>query len=589
MTTAYTTQAAAFGRTVQWLVEIDLDRCALNYTTAPCTASDQGDGARCCYTFGTCQDVTHFSRTTKTWRFCLAEVPWDDPTYDVWPLLRGIVSVPQEVQSGNMSTYPESITATFGFDFLPPPFDRDKTLYNTASIGEFWRNLFARNRNYAGRPMRIKRGFQASGFTLADFQQVGPDYLVRDVEITGDAVRITAESSLAILNQIKVPFTISDDNTLQTAINSSVTSLIVANASEFPNPSNYTRAEVCVEINGNELAIVTSVNVGTNTLTVQRGKHGTVATSAAIGAKVKHVLAFNQSAGGMPVNVVDVMLDLLDWCGINGTDIETTSWDVVQSIVWYADDVYTALRTTKTVAELLAELKDLRSIIMVIDSAGKYALRAFGPHDVAKYDLTDEHCLDGSIEVFESEEDRLTRVTVWYDPVADSSTSPDDFNRGVIMADADMESANGFGDRREKVVFDHWTWSTYPVGYIAQMARRYLTRVRFGTRKIRFRSDLIQSEVAVGDLVTFTTAGIVDASANQEARACIITAKKEVSEGVMEFVASDLGYGGRFFRICPDTNADTWDTSSGTERTYGYVGDSSNLLGIRREPGFIFW
>ena len=58
---SYIAERDAFGRQVQWLVEIVLDRCNNVYTTAPCTAVDLGDGLRCFYSYQTCQDVANYS------------------------------------------------------------------------------------------------------------------------------------------------------------------------------------------------------------------------------------------------------------------------------------------------------------------------------------------------------------------------------------------------------------------------------------------------------------------------------------------------------------------------------------------------
>ncbi len=54
---AYTTAAGDYSKQTQWLVEIDLDRCDNTYASlaggSTCTAANQGEGARCFYSFPT--------------------------------------------------------------------------------------------------------------------------------------------------------------------------------------------------------------------------------------------------------------------------------------------------------------------------------------------------------------------------------------------------------------------------------------------------------------------------------------------------------------------------------------------------------
>src|SRR6056300_1953587 len=110
-TAAYNTAAKRFGKEVQWLVEIDLDRCDETYSeegaAGTCQATDAGDGARCFYSYLTCQDPTNYTKTTRTYYFCLNTQPWLDTAVQVHPLLADIVTIPQEIKARKLFVHPE--------------------------------------------------------------------------------------------------------------------------------------------------------------------------------------------------------------------------------------------------------------------------------------------------------------------------------------------------------------------------------------------------------------------------------------------------------------------------------------------------
>ncbi len=588
---AYTAAVDAHSRRVQWLVEIVLDRCSLSYTSAPCTASDLGDGSRCHYTFQTCQDPANYAKSTRTLRFCLNEVPWPDPTVAVYPMLKAFVPVSQTVDAAKLETNPETLELDFAFDHFPPAADNDKTLHNTARVGEFWRNLVARNRNYVNRPLRVKRGFSVSGFVLADFEQVGPDYKIKKIALTRTGVRITAESPLADLKDRKVPWTTSDDNTLQAAVVAGDTTWLVLDDSEIPSPVNYSRFSIYLQCE-DEIVRVTSYSAGTNSLGVARGQLGTTAASHAAGKKVEHVAFFGTDNGAsVPTarNVVEVMRDVLEWAGIVDADLDTDSFDRVKTNYWPNDDTLRILTRPLTIAKALQLLREPRGVILYINAAGEFALTAMVP-DVDLAELTDEHFLDGSTEVFDDEEERLTRVGVWYDPQKPSSTSLDDMTKGVVVVNTDLENANNFGDVKEDTLVDTWVDPDHPVSKVRNLARRIIARRGAGVRTVAFGLDIREADLQVGDQRLITTRQITDASGEPSPRPCLVTARTESSLAQFKLEAVDLVHGGRFLRIGPDTMTDDYDTATPQERQqYSYWGDDNNRVGDISELGYVIW
>jgi hypothetical protein len=589
---AYTAAAEAFGKQVQWLVEIDLDRCDNTYTLAPCTASDAGDASRCFYSFQTCQDAANFTKGTKTWRFCLNDVPWPDPATAVHPYLRKMVPVPQEIDPAKLFVFPEQITLEFASDYTPPASDSDKLgatgneLYNTGAIGEFWRNLFARNPNYPGRAVRIKRGFNATSFVLSDFEQVGPAYKLKEVKYSREVVTVTCESPLADLNKRKIPWAISEDNTIQDVggINNSVTTVNVLDGTEYPDPADFTRNTVYVEMES-EICEVTSITA--NALTIVRGSFGTSAAAHAAGVKVSHVACFGASDGTAD-NALEVLQDLMEWAGVAAADVDTDKFDAVKEEAWPDDDVLRTVRKQKTVAKLMQELRELRSILVFIDSAGKWAAAIMGPASSAAV-LDDDSLILDSIGVDTDEEERVTRVYLYYSTSEDSPSDPDDFNKAVVVIDSDLEGANNFNDQKDETVMDAWVDASYAVAKIRNLARRIITRRAYGVRVISFDLEVLNGTVNVGDARTLTTRHILDTRGTAEPRPVIITAKKESGRARNSYSAVDTNYNGRYLRIGPDTMTENYDSATDEDKAFGYIGDADNRVGTTKEPGYVLW
>ena len=582
---AYTAAAAGYSKQAQWLIEIDLDRCDNEYGVAPCTASGGAAGeGYCFFSFPTCQDQANFTKVTKTYRFCLNDVPWPDPATAVYPLLQKFTQLPHRVSLESFFSYPDRFTFEMLRDYAPPAADNDKLLFNTAASGEFWRNLFSRNRNYSGRAVRVLRGFNASGFVLADFEQVGPEYRLMKVSFDAGSVAITVESPLAELRKKKVPWAISDDNTLTASVDASVTTLSVRDGTEYPDPADYTRNNVYVEIedttNGDEICQVTSI--AGNDLTVVRGSFGTSAVAHAISLNVKHVACFGTTAGAA-VNSVDTLQDLMEWAGVASADVDTTTFDNMRDLHWPDADVVRTVRRPHTVARLMKEIREIRGILVYLDADAKWASALIGPRAAAgSYDDDSMR----NVTVIEDDTERYTRVALWYDPVEDSAKDPEDFRKSVIVIDANLETANNYGDKREKQVIDHWLQPGYATAKVRNLARRLVSRTAHGIRVLEFDLEIKDGVRYVGDLVTLQTRELTDYYGNQVSLPGVIVSRKEAGRGAIRYSAMDANFSGPFAIWGPDTMTDDYDTATVADKAFGYWGDANNRVGSALLEGY---
>lgn len=610
-TANYDAQAEKHSKRVQWMVEIDLDRCSNRYTLDSCTANDEGDGSRCYFSFHTCQDPANFVNVARTYRFCLNDVPWPDAAVPVWPLLKKVVFVPQEIKFKQLFVYPEKLKLSFMLDSLPLAIDADKPLHNTGRVGEFWRNLFARNRNYAGRAVRIFRGFSpldGSSFAIADFSQIGPTYLLRGATFNKKEITVTAESPLAELDRREVPFTISKDNTASEEIDTSETVIDVVDASEFPDPADFTRNKIYIRVTGEEISSsteveermeVTSVDTALNQLTVVRRPIGGLAQDFKTGAKVENVAFFGTEVitseavlqdGQDPKNVIDVLQDLMEWAGIAAADVDTTQFDLIKEQFWPRDNILRLLSKPKTVAKYMLELREIRNIAIFIDDDGKWSCEMIAPQSDPPL-LTEDHLIEGSSAVTEDDERRLTRVGIYWNPIdPDKGQDPEDFNFGSIEINSDLEAANLFGDKKERTIVDAWLAKNTSTADVRNIARSMITFRRYGERKIQFKLELSQNTVNVGDLVAIQNGVVLDQFGNKQVLNCFITKKSDPARGVTKYEAIDVNFSGKYFRIGPDKMAETYDAASDTDKTYGYWSDSvQQRLGTVEDEGYILF
>jgi len=595
MTTAnYDLLADDAAKRAQWLVEIDMLRCDNQYTQAPCTAPDGGDGLRCWYSFPTCQDRVNYVTSTRTLYFCFQDVPWSDDTLQVYPLLQKLVAVPQKIDARRLHTFPEQLNLSMALDYLPPPPDHDKgsAFFNTGSPGEFWANLFARNLNYSGRPVRVKRGFySADDFALADFQQIGPEYRLKAYSISDAAVKITCESKLADLDKRQIPFAVSDDNLITDAagISSVATTINVTSAAEFPDPAEFTRNTMYVEIE-NEIMELTAIDTALDTLTVaNRGSFGTSPSFHPMGAQVTHVVGFSSDVVGTPDNPMEIMQDLLEWAGIAAADVDTTSFDTIKEVVWPEDNCARLIRRPKKVSELLQQLRETRGVAIFLDTSGKFAAATLLPDEDGTA-LTDTNFIEDSLTIEVDDEARISRVLYLYDPVEDNASNTDDFAKVVVEINTDLEDANLFGDKREKVILDQWLDPGAIIAEVRNIARRLISRFRFGLRTFTFQLEIADATaINVGDALTVNTFKVLGVDGAAETRPVLVTAKREVDRTRVEFQAVDVNFSGRFFRMGPEAMTATY-TDGDANLIYGYWGDASdNTVGVRNVDGYIYF
>jgi len=185
---SYASELAAYSRTPQTVVVIELDQCSLTFGTGACTAT----GTKCYKTKSTCTgdkgaDFTA-AATGLELKFSLNGSPNPFPFETVRPYLKKEPSyLPTELDPQRGITLSARVTLDFydepDNDIGIDPHVTDRTSYPNAP-GTFWRKLVARNKYYKGRTVTIKRGFQ--GLDEGDYKSW--EYVLDTIDFADDGV-----------------------------------------------------------------------------------------------------------------------------------------------------------------------------------------------------------------------------------------------------------------------------------------------------------------------------------------------------------------------------------------------------------------
>jgi hypothetical protein len=176
------------------------------------------------------------------------------------------------------------------------------------------------------------------------------------------------------------------------------------------------------------------------------------------------------------------------------------------------------------------------------------------PLDASFKDLNDDDIIYASKLVKRKEENRVTRVRVWYDPInPDPSDDPEnpetEYNdmRGYI--DGEAENANSYGERRIKSIFAEWLYNESDALWLAG---HYWAKYKDGAPQIELMLETKDDDIRVGDLVRFSVPEIVDEDGAQESKFYHVISKMKKTIGEIKLLFEEAGFGAESYaRIGP--------------------------------------
>lgn len=193
----------AHGKFPCTVLELEVDRCSNVYGSAPCTATGAA-GGECYNTYSTCHDKPNYTKSSQTVKFCTRGVV-SPPGEDLRAYLLKSISAPTALDF-EAGLAPRNVVALSLADETDNDSSQDPyyATRSTPAGGTLWTRWIARNKNYSGRPARLRRGFVANPWDwdlfldeLYTIDQIG-------IEANGQ-VKITLKDPLKLVDNSMLP------------------------------------------------------------------------------------------------------------------------------------------------------------------------------------------------------------------------------------------------------------------------------------------------------------------------------------------------------------------------------------------------
>jgi hypothetical protein len=515
-------------------IEIEVDRCTLNYGNTPCAAQVGITGAQKCFnSWETCQDESNFAPETFWIRFCQpvsnvprvfdfsAESPPDDGLDVFLPFLKAVRNSPGLPDPG------ESMGMRSRLDielFDGPHHDRgidkyvDERTYDPLRNGTFLRKLKARFPFYIGRRMRWYQGYISDSPSLADFRR--RDYIIERFEgpDTNGNVRIIAKDVLKLLDneRAQAPFKSSGelaesltDSSTPSTIDVTTSNLTEYDITDSP-PAGYVRVggEV-IQYTG-----TTGVNASTVRLTgVTRAAptpYTTVKESHDIGDAVQKCVFFK---GTIPEVVYDLMVNYGD---VPADYIDYADWDA-EATTWLAsDNIERLVVEPEGVKDLINEIirQTLTWGFWFDEVEQKIKFRAIRPPDVNDEIIAindDANIVQGSLRIIDEPDRIINEVQVVFGQIDPTKRGDelDNYRKGISVIDADSQSSNEIGQRRIRRIFGRWNPPSNSA-VMLRYAERMLAARSQNVFNVEFELERKDENVGTAEFADLTTLYIID-------------------------------------------------------------------------------
>lgn len=572
-------EAKKTGRNPINIVEIDLDTCSLSYGVSPCAASIGTTGADKCYnTFGTCQDPMNYARSTKTYKFIApdANVPVGETMF---PCLTAVSFAPTRLQFGKGLGYRSTCSITLqdfkhhdrGID----PYASDRT-YDTTQ-GTFFGKLFARNRYYNGRHVRVRTGYISDGvYDVNNFET--REYIIESVTgpDSNGLVSISCKDILKKIDNARVKVPEASDGALSADMTDTATSLTLSPAGigdVYPTSG-------VVRI-GDEIMSYSSKYLDTLS-GITRGLYNTTAWKHDKEDTVQLCKVYENE------NVIDIIYDIL----VNYAEIDTSyipynndpnnpdEWDNEKAI-WLATKNYSTVISKPEGAQTLIEEITEQSLMVMwwSETEKKIKIKAIAPptyFDVLPHINDDMAIIENSSKLNQNDDDRNTQIWAYYTPVTWAKTKDkEDFKRLYVSADLSKEGENEYGDSRKKVVISRWFGNESSV---RNFTGRYLLGTKDALKQISFKADAKELDLDTGDYITAQTRVRQDVTgASAIGQYCIIE-KKWITPGhELQYLACESWFQNEKYIYFSDNTTNDYDSATDEEKErYGFISLDDN-------------
>ena len=493
-----------------YVVELELDYCALQFGQLPCTA--QADPAQSCYnTIATCPVREVYQNAPKRWRFV---EPRAGLFFEAFPFLTGAPSFsPAELDTGGGLGLRSQVTVTLADsahnDIDVDPYVRQRP-FNAEDKGTFWGKFLERNPFYLGRKMTVYVAHQVNGEINLDRAQ-RLQYVIERIDgpDSSGQVRIVAKDVLKLADNLRAQFPEPSLGRLLEPMDDSQTTFFILPdaAASYPSQGKVRIGSEIIRYFriGNEFTVV---NPDNQQSPVGRGIDNTTAESHNVDATVQRVRE-------VAPNTVPAILGFLlgDIAGIDTAFFDLPQWQSVQPQIGFLFSAQVS--EPEGVADLIEQLLRASGAYIWYDERDQKiklgAIRETPDLGEVPQLNDDANLIEDSISIRRLDDSRLTQV--WYSrgliDSTESITDPINYATRTVAADFESESTLFYRQRRIEQIWARWTPRENAAAAFT-VANRRLARYRRTPRQIEFRMDTKDAGIWYGDIVAIAHRNMQD-------------------------------------------------------------------------------
>ncbi len=560
---------------------ITLDYCNNTIGVSPCAAMDWcgkpglycglstaycgGIQIRCYNTYATCKDKPHYSKGTKDYMFTSNNAPLPFKEGER-PYIKDIKHLPTEIKTSltvagrvNVTLYDEPDTDV-GVD--PYLSTRDSVQ------GSFLRKLIARNPNYAGRPLKLYRGFYGLG--RSDFEQTFAGVIdTINIKENGTVV-IEGADLLKTLSKIEIPPKL--NIRLSAAMTSSQDVISVSDGTDLDAADGYIRI-------GDEV-IYYATKTGNQLTGCVRGCFGTEAADHTQNDKIQKCRYYE------PQSPYDILVDMLIIdAGIDPLYVNDSAYTALKAIDVSMVDFSALISEPTKLDTLYYEIIDLIDCkswmgedlkITIAKNLPNYPGRTYQVFTDAENIIAESDSIDLNAT------SRKSRVSIYWDKsLTGKLDEVSSYARLDVAVDADGESVNMYNESLEKKIMCRWLRSDYMdedyvIRYVANLSKRILRLLKNPQPIYTFAVELKDSQVKTGDFVRITTDKILDVDGTPLSRHVYQIIKREPKGNKLILKAMQYPKRKLFF-IGANTMPD-FTSATEAEREAGFLTDANGQM-----------
>lgn len=527
---AYEDEAARASKIPQKIVTLEMDTCSLTFGVAPCTAT----GEECYNTWGTSKDQPNYDKTIKSYEFSQRNSPIIGA--GIRPYLVKDTELATEINPGQGIAVNARVTFELEEDDNDNDIGIDPYFDQRVSIqGSFWRKFFARNEFYEGRTITRKKGFDA--IAIGDYLTSFKGIIVQVKGPSGKKVTIIAKDFLKKLDEVEIP--LPSTGKLSASINAAVTTITLDDATEY-EASGYVRIDD---------EIIQYAAISSNDLTgCTRGAFNTDEDTHDADAGVQQCAVWQEEN---PWDIIDDMLQ--NRVGYDAADIDTPGAELERD-TWFPELKFTGNISEPTLASVLVNeiVEQINAYIWWDMETQKIKLKVPAPAVPGQTvkAITDTDVVNGKITLDRNEKSRLSLVAVYYDkknPVLDEDEIASYAGR-QIHVDADKESENEYGSRKDLKIFSRWITSAIDATYLKN---KKLLRFRKPPAILTFVLEMKDDDLKMSNVVDIITKERQGPDGNPLQRRYEVIRKKPKGLNEIEYKVMDTKLDKRYMFIGP--------------------------------------